>query len=437
MMAMELLAGGYFFLANVYLAGGLGVALGAGIAAVVLKAVATKQESLKKEEKQRELENFRNTIDSKTEEIQLLSHDREEKLQKLEETAKEREEYQKKVNQLDQENKAIKTKIAEYEEKLVGANRDSTEKGQTIASLQEELNEKSVTFETVSKSLREKELLLDKVDEDKNELNKQIEESGKKVEQVQQESQKKIETLNEAKEDLEKKVQELENKIPDLENGYKQNARVRARAIAQVKRVLDQLESISLPQEILEEEVSGEMDDDAGLEEMSVRLMEQESVLESQQSKIKELENDYELRNDQDVLILKQAEKMELYQNQLIELGKLRAEQEESLDEKEKKLKEYEEKLGKVQSGEALPDAGGESHPVLAIEKDASLNKAHKKTMIMLYSQYTRGKSKNEKAADESSSENSAPEATIPDETSISDETSVMKGDSSEPNETN
>ena len=136
-----------------------------------------------------------------------------------------------------------------------------------------------------------------------------------------------------------------------------------------------------------------------GVEELTVKLAEYEK-------KISGLQEDQKLRDDQDSIIQKQSAQLKKYEEQLIESGKLKAQ----LMDKEEMIAEYSSQLEELRS-EAMEyknqlktseETVEPKNAIDAINSDPKLTSAHKKTMMMLYSQYTsRAKKDNADAFDE------------------------------------
>lgn len=112
------------------------------------------------------------------------------------------------------------------------------------------------------------------------------------------------------------------------------------------------------------------------------------------QSKITELTQSLFLSENQDKIIQEQANQLKKYEEQLVELGKIRVQ----VINKEEMLQQYREEIQKLetrlQSAQTVTPSPSEAKEKEADAKDAilqdpNLTMAHKKTMVMLYSQYT------------------------------------------------
>ena len=196
----------------------------------------------------------------------------------------------------------------------------------------------------------------------------------------------------------------------------KKDVSLRVRAISDLRRTLDLLDSLPLPEGMEIREQEFDVGEETGLDEITVQLAEQERTLQEKDhqivkctQQIKELQSALTMSDSQDKIILEQAGQLKKYENQLTEMGMVRAqlvdkeemiqqyvEQINSLEENNKqlqsKMRGHEgEDEGENAEDEAQPESDHEiSHDALeAIQSDPNLTSAHKKTMVMLYSQYT------------------------------------------------
>jgi chromosome segregation ATPase len=464
------------------ISGVIGLLVGGSVASVVTASMARN----KNKQRRVDLEKALNEIQGKTEKLTLLTGNMAQKDQDLLIAQKKVKEQDTLLGKKDKEVSELQNQVKRQQVLLQEANENVHAKGQSLEELQENLNEQTVT-------LQHKEQEIGKLNGKIADAEQSLVARDKELVGLREEMQQKLEQAQRAQEDMrgelenaihqqeeklnrqsaeatqlagevakwrgeqasaQKTAEEYHARIGRLESEQQEINRLRAQAVHDLRRTLAMLESVAIPDDLkIEGEVSFSIEEPTGTEELTIQLAEQEKQLREKdellqqkdghmlayeqqvvelQSKVKELSETIKLTGQQDNIIQEQARTLQKYEDQLVEFGQMRAdliEREEKISEYRQAVEALQKKLQESQTPQPSPQAK-DVDAKDAILQDPNLTMAHKKTMVMLYSQYTSPRKALKKQMEEG--EKAEPKtdqpAAIPPVTDKSSETGEQQG---------
>lgn len=457
------------------ISGVVGLVAGGGLASAVTAQV------LRNKNKQRkmDLEKALSEIQGKTEKLTLLTGSMAQREQDLVITQNQLKEKESLLGKKDKEIAELQNQAKRQQVLLQEANENVHAKGQALEELQENLDQQTVTLQHREKELaetnsklgetqqslaaREQELTnlreemqqkLEAAGLEQQDLRAQmqatIDEKAQQIERSQAEAERlngEIEKWKSEQQKSQKTAEEYQEKSKLLSDEKLHINRLRAQAVHDLKRTLAVLESVAIPDDIkVEGEVEFAVEETSGTEELTVHLAEQEKLLREKeeklqacaqqivelQTKVKDLSETINLSGKQDAMLQEQARTLKKYEDQLVELGQIRAE----VVDRDEKIKLYQLDLEKLQKQlhELLATQPQQQQPQAkdvdakdAILQDPNLTMAHKKTMVMLYSQYTSPRKALKKQMEEGEKEETRTEAKEEPKTETSGEQTPNK----------
>lgn len=378
------------------------------------------KKKMQEKESQRilDLERAREEIQGKTEELNLLSSNvitKDKDLDSLQKKVKEQKEL---TQRREEENTSLQKMLEEYKEKLEQVYGTLEEKEKAAETLQLELIEKNKQLQEKEKiqqalmaenkdqetRLLESDKKILEYENDILEQQNMLDEKDEEIEKLQAElleSEEQIETSMKEVQKIEDAHKETKQSLQQMEEMYQKNVKLRVLALRDMKKIMESLESETIPENIdlpdEDEEVHFSLEEDTGMEEFSVQLAEQErllkeqeELLEKQEQEIQELKQQQikEQETAQEEANAEYKEKYEIAANQVEKMETDLANKEDMIQKYMLQIEELEKQIVDLKNAPVEAPQEVKMDALQAIEQDPNLSKAHKYAMRLLYAQY-------------------------------------------------